>query len=250
MANSATPATARTAKQGLGLAAAAALALPIAVVAPAQQAQAAGLGRTGVATAVSQVNMRSGASTRYRVVRVLHKGNNVTLNGAAHGNWQPVRIGTLRGWVSVKYLRKVTAKKTTRRVTSSVGGSSVLAPASSWSGPSGVTTRGRTIAATVHQNFPAISTVYGARAERGSDHSTGHAIDVMLPGNYRGAAQQRLGAQIAAYVRANASRLGITYVIWHQHIWNVRRDAEGWRLMANRGSDNANHVNHVHISYR
>ena len=48
--------------------------------------------------------------------------------------------------------------------------------------------------------------------------------------------------------KGNARELGINYVIWHQHIWNIERDAEGWRYMADRGSDSANHINHVHIT--
>ena len=37
-------------------------------------------------------------------------------------------------------------------------------------------------------------------------------------------------------------------MIWDQRIWNIERDREGWRFMANRGSDSANHKNHVHVT--
>ena len=37
-------------------------------------------------------------------------------------------------------------------------------------------------------------------------------------------------------------------MIWDQHIWNNERSGDGWRYMANRGSDSANHKNHVHIT--
>ena len=38
------------------------------------------------------------------------------------------------------------------------------------------------------------------------------------------------------------------YVIWNQRIWNIQRDREGWRYMADRGGDSANHMNHVHVT--
>ena len=39
-----------------------------------------------------------------------------------------------------------------------------------------------------------------------------------------------------------------SYVIWNQRIWNIQRNGEGWRYMADRGGDSANHKNHVHIT--
>ena len=42
--------------------------------------------------------------------------------------------------------------------------------------------------------------------------------------------------------------LDINYVVWRQQIWNIQRAGEGWRFMADRGDDSANHINHVHIS--
>ena len=47
---------------------------------------------------------------------------------------------------------------------------------------------------------------------------------------------------------AMARRFGINYIIYDQHIWNVQRDSQGWRPMASRGSDSANHKNHVHVT--
>ena len=67
----------------------------------------------------------------------------------------------------------------------------------------------------------------------------------MLP-NYRSNAAA--GQQIAEYYRANASRFGIEYIIFNQRIWSVARNSEGWRYMADRGSDTANHIDHVHIT--
>jgi hypothetical protein len=69
----------------------------------------------------------------------------------------------------------------------------------------------------------------------------------MIP-NYKSASGKALGQKVALWAKANAKTLGVEYVIWNQHIWNIRRDKEGWRYMANRGGDSANHKNHVHIT--
>lgn len=88
-----------------------------------------------------------------------------------------------------------------------------------------------------------ISTVLGKgeRTTPGSDHPKGLALDFMVRGSR--------GTSLAEYVRANARRLAVTYVIWQQRIWSTERDAEGWRQMADRGDQTANHFDHVHVSF-
>ncbi|TDD82969.1 hypothetical protein E1293_15625 [Actinomadura darangshiensis] len=80
------------------------------------------------------------------------------------------------------------------------------------------------------------------------DHGDGRACDFMesTGGRMPSAGAQRHGDQVARYATANARRLGISYVIWKQHIWNVR--GGGWRPMEDRGSRTQNHYDHVHIS--
>ena len=56
------------------------------------------------------------------------------------------------------------------------------------------------------------------------------------------------GQQVADFVRANASELGVSYVIFSQQIWSVERGSEGWRGMEDRGSTTANHYDHVHVT--
>jgi hypothetical protein len=57
-----------------------------------------------------------------------------------------------------------------------------------------------------------------------------------------------VGWQIANWVRANASRLGVSEVLYSQRIWTVQRSSEGWRFMSDRGSATANHYDHVHVT--
>lgn len=85
-----------------------------------------------------------------------------------------------------------------------------------------------------------ISTILGyGKRDNETDHDDGLALDYMT----------RSGGALAAYARANAARLGVTYVIWNQHIWSAGKDAEGWRPMEDRGSPTANHKDHVHVSF-
>lgn len=80
------------------------------------------------------------------------------------------------------------------------------------------------------------------------DHGLGRACDFMEgPGGVLpSTSAQRHGDQVAQYAISNARRLGISYVIWKQHIWNIR--GGGWRKMENRGSLTQNHYDHIHIS--
>ncbi|MGH3241440.1 MAG: hypothetical protein ACRDNL_13765, partial [Spirillospora sp.] len=80
------------------------------------------------------------------------------------------------------------------------------------------------------------------------DHADGRACDFMesTGGRLPSEGARRHGDQVAGYAVANARRLGISYVIWRQRIWNVR--GGGWRAMEDRGSITQNHYDHVHIS--
>ena len=84
-------------------------------------------------------------------------------------------------------------------------------------------------------------TGWGGTRGTGDYHGTGQALDIMIPNS-------SVGQAIANYVRANAKALGVSEVIWAQHIWTVQRSSEGWRAMPDRGSVTANHYDHVHVS--
>jgi hypothetical protein len=94
--------------------------------------------------------------------------------------------------------------------------------------------------------FPTIGCYRGGTDAQ--DHAHGRACDFMESsgGRMPSAGALRHGDQVAQYAISNARRLGISYVIWKQHIWNVR--GGGWRPMGDRGSLTQNHYDHVHIS--
>jgi hypothetical protein len=89
------------------------------------------------------------------------------------------------------------------------------------------------------------------RADSIPDHPSGIACDFMLAsGTLPSATNAQTGDAVAAWAKANATTYGVQYVIWKQKIWNIARNAEGWRAMADRGGITANHFDHVHITVK
>ncbi|WP_052466817.1 hypothetical protein [Mobilicoccus massiliensis] len=96
-----------------------------------------------------------------------------------------------------------------------------------------------TVRARVAAQF-GITEIGGYRPGHGtSDHHSGHAIDVMVRGER--------GTEIADWFRANARTLNVKYVIWEQGYWHPGMTS--YRPMADRGSETANHWDHVHVSF-
>jgi uncharacterized protein YgiM (DUF1202 family) len=187
---------------------------------------------TGTRYATATLNIRSTYTDKYRLITEVPRGTKLKITGVVkNGRMQIIFEKTVR-WVTAKYLSE--------------------------SAPRGVPPSWRAVerglqpnAIKVHRaaraKFPQITTYYTLRAGVFTDHSTGRALDLMIP-NYRSASGKALGYEVAAWAKANAKSLGVNYVIWNQHIWNITRDSEGWRYMADRGGDSANHKNHVHIT--
>jgi hypothetical protein len=71
-----------------------------------------------------------------------------------------------------------------------------------------------------------------------SDHPGGRALDFMV--------DRATGDQLAACTIRNREALGVSYVIWRQRI----DTGSGFRAMEDRGSPTANHLDHVHVSFK
>ena len=173
-------------------------------------------------------------------------GDKVLVTGAVDGRWAQVAEGDQLVWVRRDGLTKdepTASADAPGASMSSVG----QVPAAVVGSPcpdgssveSGLTTNAVKVYRAVCAAFPAVSS-WGGRSGSGGDHGTGHALDIMCSGS--------LGDAIAAYVRAHYRELGVSYVIWSQHIWTVQRSSEGWRAMPDRGSTTANHYDHVHVT--
>jgi uncharacterized protein YgiM (DUF1202 family) len=187
---------------------------------------------TGTRYATTALNIRSTYTDKYRLITVVPRGTELKITGLVKNGRMQIIFDKAVRWVTAKYLSK--------SVPSQIP--------SSWRA---VETGLRPNAIKVHRamraRFPEISVYSGVRPSVIPDHEQGRALDAMIP-DYRSASGKALGYEVAAWAKANARSLGINYVIWNQHIWNITRDSEGWRYMADRGSDSANHKNHVHIT--
>ncbi len=113
-----------------------------------------------------------------------------------------------------------------------------------------ITPRMRQVRDEVDRRFGPFPSIGCYRPESSGEHPLGRACDFMLStgGVVPSASRVKLGYDVAAWAQANASRLGIMYIIYRQRIWDVRMASSGWVLMADRGSITANHFDHVHIS--
>ncbi|MQY09159.1 coiled-coil domain-containing protein [Actinomadura macrotermitis] len=112
-----------------------------------------------------------------------------------------------------------------------------------------MTARMRTAMLAIDGRFGPFPAIGCARPGDPQDHGSGRACDFMesTAGRMPSASAQAHGDQVAAYVIANASRLGIKYVIWKQRIYDMRGSG-GWKPMENRGGITQNHFDHVHVS--
>ena len=113
-----------------------------------------------------------------------------------------------------------------------------------------ITPRMRGVRDEVDRRFGPFSAIGCYRPGSDGEHPLGRACDFMLStgGVMPAASWIQKGYDIAAWAQANASRLGIMYIIYRQRIWDVRMASSGWVPMENRGSITANHYDHVHIS--
>jgi uncharacterized protein YgiM (DUF1202 family) len=187
---------------------------------------------TGTRYATVSLDIRSTYADKYRRITEVPRGTKLGITGVLkNGRMQVIFDKTVR-WVTAKYLSK-----------------SAKGPVpSSWQAVErGLKPNAIKVHRAMRSKFPRITSYGGRRPSVIPDHEQGRALDCMIP-NYRSASGKALGAEAAAWARANARSLGINYVIWNQRIWNIQRDSEGWRYMADRGSDSANHKNHLHIT--
>ena len=195
------------------------------------------------------------ASTGSRYNGEIPKGSEIAITGkVANGRAEIVHKGALR-WVTSRY---TTSTAPSKPAPDGWSGSGKLPATPITGGPRGkALNKGyssgmhrtnpyiQRISADAWARFPQIKTHYGWRRDVTPDHPAGRAVDLMIP-NYK--KNNQLGWQVARYYQKYARELNIKYIIWDQKIWSVARSKEGWRPMANRGSDTANHYDHVHIN--
>ena len=101
------------------------------------------------------------------------------------------------------------------------------------------------VARAVLARFPQIQTIGGWReSDPYDDHPSGRAADIMIP-DYASGDGVALGNAINDYILNNAATFQIEYTIWRQ----TYHPADGEpNMMEDRGSDTANHYDHVHVT--
>jgi hypothetical protein len=76
----------------------------------------------------------------------------------------------------------------------------------------------------------------------------GHSPTQQLAADFMVYSDGAKGDAVARYVIENAARFNVEYVIWKQRIHLI--GGSGWKPMADRGSPTANHMDHVHVSFK
>jgi hypothetical protein len=189
---------------------------------------------TGTKYTTTDVNLWSLPLTGL-LLDVLPKGTKVSVSGKVDGIWAEVVSDGKSRWVKAQYL------SATKPVASVSGAISQAACKSGSAVEDGLTQDAIRVHRAICAKFPDITSYGGLRSgDSGSEHSTGRALDIMVSGSE--------GQEVADWLKANYKKLGVSQLIWEQHIWTVQRSSEGWRAMEDRGGATANHYDHVHVS--
>jgi uncharacterized protein YraI len=189
----------------------------------------------------TDLNVWSAPAQAGTLLTVLSAGSKVSVTGQVQGVWaQIVRNGAAR-WVKSQYLSATKPVPVAQKPASPTGGISAKACASGSSVESGLTADAIRVHRAICNLFPSVTSYGGLRSgDSGSEHATGHALDIMVSGSK--------GQEIADWLHAHYKQLGVSQLIWEQHIWTVQRSSEGWRAMPDRGGVTANHYDHVHVT--
>ncbi len=199
--------------------------------------------------ATTKLNVWTEPTEKSKLVDVLSWAEKIPVSEETQGPWAEVVVDGESRWVHKAYLAEKKPKPEPKpepepAEESSAPSTSGLSSAACPSGSdveSGLVPNAIAVHRAVCAAFPQVTTYGGVRPGDGGEHGTGNAVDIMI-------SDSATGDQIAEWVRANAGDLGVSEVIWAQHIWTVERSSEGWRAMEDRGSTTANHYDHVHVS--
>jgi uncharacterized protein YraI len=192
--------------------------------------------------ATTQLNVRTQPSAGSSVVATVSKGTKLSVTKTISNGFRYISYRGKGRWVKNQYLSDTKPKSTTS-ISSSSGGGSGISQAPCPSGSSvedGLTPDAIRVHRAVCHRYPQVTSFLGVRSSSGY-HGEGRALDCMI-------SDSSVGWDLAKWLRANASKLGVMEVIYRQQIWTVQRSSEGWRSMPDRGSPTANHMDHVHVS--
>lgn len=188
----------------------------------------------GTRYTTADVKLRSKPAKNAKSVEIVDEAKKLKVTDTVEKGYRQVVVDGKARWVTNEYLSK---KKPSKE--SSAGISSAACSKSSGI-ESGLVANGKKVYRAICAAFPEV-TSYGGRRASNDFHGSGQAVDAMI-------SDSAAGWRLANWLRANASTLGVSEVIYSQKIWTVQRSGEGWRGMSSRGSATANHFDHVHVS--
>jgi hypothetical protein len=178
----------------------------------------------------AEVKLRTEPAKDAESVDIVDEAKKLTVTDIVEKGYRQVVVDGKGRWVTDEYLSK---KKPSKGIsTASCGTSSGI--------ESGLSANGKKVYRAMCAAFPEVSSFGGRRASN-DFHGSGRAVDAMI-------SDSDAGWRLAKWLRANASELNVSEVIYSQQIWTVQRSGEGWRGMSDRGSATANHYDHVHVS--
>jgi hypothetical protein len=178
------------------------------------------------------VKLRKEPTKDAKSVDIVDEAKKLKVTETVRKGYRLVVVDGKGRWVTDDYLSK-------KKPSGTAGISN--APCSKSSGiESGLVANGVKVYRAVCVAFPEV-TSFGGRRGGNDFHGSGQAVDNMI-------SDSAAGWRLANWLRANASKLGVSEVIYSQKIWTVQRSGEGWRGMSDRGSATANHYDHVHVS--
>jgi len=177
---------------------------------------------------VAPIEVHAGSADSSPVLASIDEGGTVDVTGKTDGDWTQIVHKGLPRWVATKSLSAQEPPEPLGTAPCALG-SAV---------ESGLQPDTIRVHRAVCAAFPQV-TRYGGRSG-GGEHASGRAIDIMISSDS--------GTQIAEFARSHWRELGVSQVIWRQHIWTVQRSGDGWRPMSDRGGATANHYDHVHVT--
>ena len=211
------------------------LAAPLAATTRSKKAPLALLSLSRLYTTGS-LNVREAAKTSGKLLGALQTGVRVSATSDVDGKYRKIEFEKGYGWVLESSLTDAVP---------------VEAAGTTWDPCSrGSRVENKLRKDTVHiyrsvcALFPAVNSYGGWRAGGMAFHKNGRAVDIMLTPR----AESALGHRIANYLIKHAKDFNVDHIIFEQKIWTPR--SPHWRHMADRGSLNANHFNHVHVAIR
>jgi hypothetical protein len=191
--------------------------------------------------ATTALKVRTADREDASVVAVVDAGTKLSVTATISNGFRYISYDGKGRWVKNQYLTDTKPKPTKSTSSAPSSGGISMAPCPSGSSvEDGLTPDAIRVHRAVCHRYPQVKTYLGLRDSSGY-HGQGRALDIMI-------SDSTVGWDIAKWVRANASSLGVMEVIYQQQIWTVQRSSEGWRGMEDRGSPTANHMDHVHVS--